>query len=140
MGVVIEDRFGFPRADRHLQQRGAHRVAHLEAVYLVVAVEVEIDARVCRVIGKADAVRRHEPSGANAEPVVPLIGDPVLVRDERGVRLYATVSHGRIRRFTTNRAVSGPAVLLHGAYEIQVHQQNGWTAYGSVGREPPNSA
>ena len=67
MSAVVQDGLRLAGADHHLDQRGTHRVADLEAVDLIVAIEIEILARVRRVIGKPHAVGRQEPAGANPE-------------------------------------------------------------------------
>ena len=123
MIAVVQDGLGFARADHRLDQRGAHRVAGLDAVDLIVAIEIEGLSRVRRVIGKPHAVGWQESSGANLKAFIGLIRNPVLVGDERAVRQRATVAHGRMRRLAADRAVRSPPVFLHGPTEIEIHQE-----------------
>jgi hypothetical protein len=62
----MKDRLSLARADHHLHQRAADRSAGLEAVDLVVAIEIEKRARVRRVIRKPHVVSGQESSGANS--------------------------------------------------------------------------
>jgi hypothetical protein len=99
------------------------RVADLKAVDLVVAIVIETDTRVGGVIRKRHSVGRHESAGANTHTLVGLIGDPVLVGDERRRGLCPAVPHSGVRRLSPDGDVSGPAVLLQRADEVRVHQE-----------------
>jgi hypothetical protein len=73
MIAVVQDGLGLAGTHHQLEQRAAYRVADLEAVDLIVAIEVEVRARVDRVIGEAHAVGRQESAGTNPEASVDLI-------------------------------------------------------------------
>jgi hypothetical protein len=99
------------------------RVADLQPVDLIVAIQVEIDTRERRVIGEPHAVRRQEASRANPKSVVGLVRNPVLVGNERGIGQGAAVTHRRIRRLAPDRAIRRPPILLDRTDEIEIHQK-----------------
>ena len=74
-------------------------------------------------IREPHTVGGQESSGANAEAAVGLIRKPVLVGNECGIRLGSAGPDRRVRRLAPDCAICRPSVLLHGANEIEIHQE-----------------
>lgn len=103
-----------PGAQGDLQQAVIARPAQLEGIDLVVLVEAEAAAGERGVVGEADPIRRQEAADAEAEALVLLMGDPILVGvDLRTLR----------QRLPAHLTVEGPALQPVGGQEVGVQEE-----------------